>query len=391
MTEQQKDQNGGPFSGIKIVDLTLALSGPTCTAYLADMGAEVIKVQEPGGYNPGALRYFNRNKKSVTLNLKTDKGKEILRRFVLWGDVLVENYRPGVMKRLGFDYPDIKKINPRMIMTSISGYGQTGLYAQRGGIDTIGQAMGGLMSLIGPDENMPMDAGFALSDLTAGIFAALGTVTALYHQKATNQGQRVDASLVDSIVSLLNGSLISVARGEPQLRGQERWWRSLPGGGWFRAKDGVWVTIMAQGDPAWPRMAAAMGRPELGSDPGYAKRKDRSEKGKEIHDMMQAWASTKTGAEIEELLEHSGVPFGRVQTLQEVLKDPNLKARGMFKEVDFDGEKLPLFGPYPELSETPGSFRTGSPQLGAHNEEIYCGLMGFSIEEFNALKQDGII
>jgi crotonobetainyl-CoA:carnitine CoA-transferase CaiB-like acyl-CoA transferase len=391
MNEQTKNENGGLFSGIKVVDLTQALSGPTCTVFLADMGAEVIKVQAPGAFNPRDLSYYNRNKKSITLNLKTDKGKEIMRRLVLWGDVLVENYRPGVMKRLGFDYPDIKKINPRMIMTSISGYGQTGPYAGRGGIDTVGQAMGGLMSLIGPADGPPMDAGMAIADISSGVFAALGTVMALYRQRTTGLGQHVEVSLVDSIVYFLTGPLIDCFRGNPPQKGNAWFWKRLPGGGWFQAKDGPWVVIMAEGEESWPRMAALMGRPELATSPGYTNRKERGEHAIEIHDVMAEWAIARTADEIEAEIAKEGIPFGRVQTLPEVLNDPGLRARGMFKDVNFDGLVVPLFGPYPQLSETPGSFRTPAPRLGDHNEEIYCELMGFSKEDLNVLKQNGVI
>lgn len=391
MDKQQNNENRKLFDGVKVIDLTRAIAGPTCTVFLADMGAEVIKIQEPGAYNPRDLIYFNRNKKGVTLNLKTEKGKEIMRRFILWGDVLVENYRPGVMKKMGFDYPEVKKINPRIIMTSISGFGQTGPYAHRGCFDTIGQAMGGLMSLIGPAEGHPWDSNTPLSDISTGVFGALGTVMALYHQQATGMGQHVEASLVDSIVHLLAGSLIDHFKGNPPRKGEAWFWEKLPGAGWFKSKDGRWIVIMAQ--TKWAQIAPILGRPDLVDAPGYRSREERSRNSVAIHDIMEQWTSAKTLDEIEDMLEKGNIPFGRVQDLSEVLNDPGLRARGMFKDVNIDGEEevIPLFGPYPQLSETPGSYRTPAPRIGEHNEEIYCGIMGFSKEELSQLKDEGII
>lgn len=391
MNEQEHNGDRELFDGVKVVDLTRAISGPTCTVFLADMGAEVIKVQNPFEFTPRDLAYYNRNKRSVSLNLKSEKGKEIFRRFVLWGDVLVENYRPGVMKRLGFDYPEVKKINPRIIMTSISGYGQTGPYAPRGGNDTVGQAMGGLMSLIGPADGPPWDTNIPLADISSGVFGALGTVMALYHQQATGLGQHVRSSLVDSIVYFLTGPLIDTFRGSPPKKGDAWYQEKLPGAGWFLSKDGHWIVIMAQ--RKWAEMATIMGRPELGNAPGYKTRKERGGRSIEIRDMMAQWAATKTVEEIEAAVGEKGIPFGRVQTPQEVLNDPGLRARGMFKKmkIDDEGDEVPLFGPYPQLSLTSGSYRTPAPHMGEHNEEIYCGLMGYSKEELAQWKNDGII
>lgn len=390
MNEQENNVKHKLFEGVKVVDLTRALSGPTCTVFLGDMGAEVIKIQDPGAYNPKDLTYYNRNKKSVTLNLRSDKGKDILRRFILWGDVLVENYRPGVMSKMGFDYPAIKEINPRMIMTSISGFGQTGPYARRGGFDTVGQAMGGLMSLIGPANGPPWDTNIPLSDLSTGVFAALGTVMALYHQQATGLGQHVETSLVDSIVYFLTGSLIDCHLGNPPKKGEAWFWEKLPAAGWFKSKDGRWIVIMAQ--TKWPQMASVLGRTDLIDAPGYRSREERKGNSVKIHDMMEEWVITKTLDEIEDTLEKEGIPFGRVQDLQDVLVDPGLRSREMFKNVNINGDgSIPLFGPYPQLSETPGSYGMPAPGLGEHNEEIYCGIMGFSKEELDQLKDEGVI
>lgn len=400
MSEPDIKSNPGPLSGVKVLDLTRALAGPICTMILTDMGAETIKVEEPprgeGGRagQPSASaepQPFNRNKKSVTLNLRTDRAKEILRRLIQWGDVLVENYRPGFMKRIGFDYPAVREINPRVIMTSLSGYGQTGPYAQRAAFEPVGQAMGGLMSVTGPADMPPMDAGAAVADISTGVFGALGTVLALYHQKSTGQGQHVDASLVESIVFLMGLNLSFYNIGQDPGKGGLFSPTRTPGGGSFQTKDGIYIIIMAQSDQHWPIIARIIGREDLAADPDYKIRRDRSKHGVEINSMMEAWVRSHTIDEVESIMDEAGIPFGRVQTLEDMLKDPHLKARGRFQNFEFQGKMLPMIAPYPVLSDTPGSVRTLWPTIGQHNEEIYHDLLGFSVEELAAFKKEGAI
>ncbi|MFC1532107.1 CaiB/BaiF CoA transferase family protein [Thermodesulfobacteriota bacterium] len=398
MSESQSNGNPGPLSGIKVVDLTRYVSGPACTMILSDMGAETIKVEPPGkgeqarstpplvddisGYFPT----LNRNKKSITLNLRTDKGKEIFRRLILWGDVLVENYRPGVMQQIGFDYPVIREINPRMIMVSISAYGQTGPYVGRVGFDTVAQAMGGLMSMTGPANSPPMSAGGPFADLPAGIFGVVGTLLALYNRQSSGLGQHVESTLMESVVFMLTPDLLNYTRGRIYERGAKRW-----PGGTYQAKDGHYIVIFAHDDNHWPLMADILGRQDLANAPGYRNRAERNDRGEELSGLIEAWVRTHAINEVEAALDEAGIPFGRVQTFAEVLKDPNLKARGMFKEVDHYGEVLPLFGPYPLLSDTPGAIRTPCPRLGQHNDEIYPNLLGLSEKEMETLKSDGVI
>lgn len=400
MNELNIKGNPGSLSEIKVVDLSRALAGPICTMILADMGAEIIKVEAPPMGNEGGAdqpsvsaepQPFNRNKKSVTLNLQTGKAKEILHRLIQWGDVLVENYRPGFMKRIGFDYPAVRKINPRMIMTSISGYGQTGPYAQRAAFEPVGQAMGGLMSVTGPADMPPMDAGAAVADIGTGVFGALGTLLALYHQKSTGLGQHVDASLVESIVFLmgLNLSLYNIGQdpGKGGLFSPTR----TPGGGIFQTKDGAYIIIMAQSDQHWPIIARIIGREDLATAPGYKIRAQRAKHGVEINNLMEAWVRSHTIDEVEAIVDKVGIPFGRVQTLEDLLRDPHLKARRRFQNFEFQGKMLPMIAPYPVLSDTPGSVRTLWPTIGQHNEEIYHNLLGFSLEELDAFKREGVI
>ncbi len=398
MSKPGKNANPGPLGRVKIIDLTRAIAGPSCTMLLADMGAEVIKVEEPG--RGDFSRYFapidgdigegfaviNRNKKSITLNLLNDKGKEILRKLLQQADVLTENYRPGFMQDIGFDYPAVREINPRIIMVSISAFGQTGPYAQRPGDDPVGQAMGGAMrSTSGPD-GIPQTLGVALASQGASLFGAFGTLLALYNRELTGLGQYIDVSLMESVVHFMGRSLLSFAHG--QNTGE---WRPRGPTSSFRTKDSRYIVIEANPDNQWPIMAGILGQPEKATAAGYRTMAERTRHGREIRQAIEAWAGSKTIDEIETILKESNLSFGRVQTLADLLEDPGLKARGLIKEVNYNGETLPLFGPYPMLSDTPGSIRMSSPHLGQHNKEIYGQLLGLSTAELAVLKREGVI
>lgn len=394
------ENHAGPLNGVKILDLSRVLAGPICTMILADMGAETLKIEHPkdnlknrtAGISGGeAFHTINRNKKSITLNLKSKQSKEILTRLIKWADVVVENFRPGFMKRIGFDYPAIKEINPRAILTSISGYGQTGPYAHRAAFDSIGQAVGGLMSVTGPAELPPMDAGAAISDITAGVFGALGTALALYHQKVTGLGQHVDASLVESIVFLMGFNLSLFNAGDSPEKGGLFSPTRTPGAGMFLTKDNVYLVIMAQSDPHWLLLARLLGLEQLISDPEYKTRADRAKHGHEIAAMIEAWVAGKNIVEAEAILENSGIPFGRVQTVPQMLSDPHLIERGRFQEYETGGEKQSMIAPYPILSETPGWVRSLWPKPGQHNDEIYRDILGYSIDEIEHLRTEGTI
>ncbi len=393
--DKSKEENL-PLGGVKVIDLTRAVAGPVCSMILADMGAEVIRIEEPEqNEDPAnqllsrdAIKLFDRNKKSITLNLRTEKGKDILRRLIKWGDVLVENYRPGVMQKMGLDYPSVREINPRIVMTSISGYGQTGPYAGRAGLDGIGQAMGGLMSVTGPMDSPPTAAGTTVSDISTGIFGALGTTLALYKRNSTGLGQHVESSLMESIVFLMSFSLAKYAVGLPSEKSERK---GTTGTGCFLTKDGKYICLAGQNANHFPLLAHMIGRDDLATAPGYKTRAERVEHTEEINDVIRAWTASHNIQEIEDGLDKTGIPFGRVQTVADLMKDPHLKARGRFADLDFYGQMKSVFGPYPVLSDTPGSIRTPIPRLGEHNEQVYGGLLGFSKEEMGTLKSQGII
>jgi len=389
------NDNNMALGGIKVVDLTRAIAGPVCSSLLADMGAEVIRVESPDrdkdlANQPladTAMKLFQRNKKSITLNMRTEKGKDLLRRLIKWGDVLIENFKPGVMQEMGLDYPNVKEINPRIVMVSISGYGQTGPYSGRAGLDWVGQAMGGIMSMTGPPDNPPMLAGAPIADISSGVFAALGAVTALYRSKSTGSGQQVETTLMDSIAYLMGFHIAKYAFGQDIVKGG----LVTPGSGTFLTGDGHYIVIMGALAQHFPRFAQLIGRDDLAAAPGYQTRAERMEHAEEINAAIQAWMNTQTITVVETALEKVGIPFGRVQTIEELMKDPHLIARNRIVEVEVDGQKKIMPGPYPILSDTPGTIRAPCPELGEHNEEVYGNILGFSQDELTALKNDGVI
>jgi crotonobetainyl-CoA:carnitine CoA-transferase CaiB-like acyl-CoA transferase len=384
-----------PLSGIKVVDLTRAIAGPVCSTLLADMGAEVIRVESPDrdkdlANQPLAdlaVKLFHRNKKSITLNIRSEKGKNILRRLIEWGDILIENFKPGIMQEMGFDYQAVKKINPRLVMVSISGYGQTGPYAGRAGLDGVGQAMGGIMSLTGPPGSPPLLAGAPISDISSGVFGALGAVLALYRCKSTGLGQHVESTLMDSIAFMMGFNIAKYAVGQTNIKGGI----VTPGSGTFQTKDGHYIVIMGALAQHFPRFAHLIGREDLATAPGYQTRLERMDHGEEINAAIQVWMDTQTITVVEAAMEKLGLPFGRVQTIEELMKDPNLIARNRIAEVEVDGQKKTILAPYPILSDTPGTIRTPCPKLGEHNKEVYETILGFSANELADLKIDGII
>jgi len=399
MTTGRNGNGKGALEGVKVIDMTRFGAGPICTQNLGDMGAEVVKVEEPNGdparYNAplkgdvgGYFPAFNRNKKSVTLNLRAEKGKDLFRKLVKWADIIVENFRPGTMEKLGIGYDDLRKLNQRIILVSITGFGQTGPLAGRAAFDGVAQAVGGLMALTGFPDREPVRAGVLVGDMTGGMIGTIGALTALYHQKATGEGQRVDASMYDALLVLLSARMMTHVRGARVSRGD---YSPVAPCGTFLSKDGKYFYIMGHDNNHFPHVARLAGHPDLVDKPGYKTRAERAKRTKELNDMLGAWVASKTAAEVSADLEKSGVPFGLVQDVDDVLRDPHVRATGTIVEVDHEGERLPLVGLVPKLSVTPGSIRSIAPHLGQHNEAVYCGTLGLSKSELAELKQAKVV
>jgi len=392
-----------PLNGIRVLDLSRFVAGPFCCMLLADMGAEVIKVEkrgrgddarELGPYANGVSLYFtqyNRNKKSITLDFRSKKGQELLRSLITKSDVLVENFRPGTLDAMGLTNETLEKLNPGLIVTSISGFGQTGPYRNRAAFDCIAQAMSGLMSLTGKKNDVPLLCGTWVADFTAALYAAFGTVVAIYHKKITGEGQRVDIALLDSLVSILATAIpLYTSNGLIQERWGNRDKISGPANA-FKAKNG-YVYIHAGTDPLFKRLANVMGKSSLLEDPRFNSVEDRMNNIQDIEDIVQEWVSTKTVEEIELLLVEAGIPVSKIAEIPDVVKNPQLKAREQIVYLDYPGAgKITVGGVTVKLSKTPCKVKRRPPLLGEDNEEILSVLLGLTNKQIEQLKSERII
>jgi CoA:oxalate CoA-transferase len=391
-----------PLSGIKVVDLTRILAGPFCTQLLADLGADVIKVEPPGRGDPvrgqGAIKdglswyyaQFNRNKKSLTLDLYSDQGRAVLADLIRRADVLVENYRPGVLGRMGFDAVRLEDLNPALIVGSVNGYGSTGPYVDRPAFDFIAQAMSGFMSVSGgPGE--PMRAGPPIADLVAGLYAALGIVAALFARgRSAAQGQRVEASLTGGLISMLAYfSAQYLATGElPERTGNDH--PVVYPYGLFRAADSD-VAVAPSTPVHVRRFLEALELGHLLDDAAFADNAARVRNRERLRSLINAAIATATVAQWIERLNAAGVPCGRVMNLAEVFSDPQVLAQDMMLEIAHPGHGPVLMTGFPmKLSATPARLRRPAPGLGEHTEEVLRGV-GYSSERIATLRRDGVV
>ena len=391
------------LDGIRIIDFSKALAGPYCTMLLADMGAEVIKVEMPGsgddsrGWGPpfieGEAAYFlsvNRNKKSITLNLKDPKAKEIALKIIEKADIVLESNRPGVMTKLDLDYETVKKINPEIIYCSISGFGQTGPYSKRPGFDQVIQGYGGIMGLTGEKGGGPLKVGIAVTDIATGMFAATGILTALYHRERTGQGQHVDASMLDGQVSWLTyqAGRYLASGNVPQRIGSAH--PLIVPYQDFEASDGF-INIAAGNDNLWKKFCAVTDLSDIVDDPKFATNPKRVENRDEVVEIVSKKINTKTMQEWLDILNDAGVPCGPIYTVDQIFKDPQVLAREMLVELDHPKcGKIQVTGSPIKLSETPAEITTHPPMLGEHNSSILQEF-GFSEEDITKLKEDKVI
>jgi crotonobetainyl-CoA:carnitine CoA-transferase CaiB-like acyl-CoA transferase len=391
----------GALSGLRVIDLTRVLAGPFCTMMLADMGAEVIKVEEPGKgddsrhfapFRNGESAYYmnlNRNKKGVTLNLK--KGRDIFIELVKTADVLVENYRPGTMDRLGLGYETLKKINPRLVYGAVSGFGDTGPYRLRPGYDIIGQAMGGLMSTTGWPGGEPTRTGTAMGDVLAGLSVTIGILAALRHRDQTGCGQKVDVALVDSVVASLEViTQIYLTDGHIPERIGNRYESTYPYDS-FKANDGD-VVVGAANDKLWQLVCQVIEQPDLQNDERFDTNHKRVQRHAEIKPIIEAWTKTHSVDEIVDRMLAAGVPVAPINTIDRLVTDPHIAvAREMFVDVEHPkAGVLKLTGAHIKLTETPPAIRTPSPELGQHNGEVFGSLLGMASSDIEKLTQDGV-
>ena len=392
-----------PLDGIRVIDLSRVVSGPLCTMNLADMGADVVKIEEPGrgdesrAFGPpflgGESPYYlsvNRNKRSCTVNLKRDAGKAILWRLLDTADVVVQNFRPGAMARLGLDYDAVAARHPRLIYCSISGFGDSGPDAVRPGYDLVVQGESGLMDLTGEADGPPTRIGTSIADLTAGVMAAQGITLALYARQTTGRGQHVKIAMLDAVASLLTYNAGNYfATGEsPTRRGNDH--PSVVPYQTLRAKDG-WMNLAVANDSLWVRYCDAIERPDLRDDPRFATAPERVNHRDTLVPIIVALTAARTVQQWVDLLGAAGVPCGRIRNVAEVCTNPQLTERG--KVVDRPHPTagiVTMIGLPIELSDTPGRIQTAPPLLGEHTDDVLRDA-GYTDDEIHTFRKDGAI
>jgi formyl-CoA transferase len=405
MTAPAADFSRGPLADLRVVELGSLLAGPFCGQLLGDLGAEVIKVESPNQGDP--LREWGRdkvngkslwwpvvarNKKSVTLDLRQPEGQQVLRELVAQADFLVENFRPGTLEKWHCGYQELAQVNPRLIMIRVSGYGQTGPYAARAGFGAIGEAMGGLRYVVGDPSTPPSRMGISIGDSLAATFACLGALSALHYREVTGRGQMVDSAIYEAVLNMME-SLITEYDKTGYIR--ERTGAILPNiapSNVYPTRDGSMVLIGANQDAVFARLAQAMGRPGLASQPEYATHTARGEHQAQLDELVAAWTRTRTRTEVLQLMEQFGVPAGLIYRAPEMLEDPQFKARNAIVSVPHpDFGEIRMQNVAPRLSETPGTIRSPSPDLGQHNDEVYLRLLGMPPERYARLKSGQVI
>jgi len=392
------------LDGIRVLDLSRIIAGPFCSQILGDMGADVIKVEQPGSgdetrtwgppFANGEAVYFfcvNRNKRSLTLNLKDSRGQAIFRALVKRSDVLLENFKPGTLAKLGLDYEALRPENPRLIYCAVSGFGRTGPYADRGGFDVIAQAVGGLMGITGEPDGPPVKVGVAMTDIATALYAHGAILAALYAREQTGVGQRIDASLLETQIAALINIASSYLNGGvlPQKWGTAH--TNIVPYQAFRTKDGHLIVGGAT-DRLWMKLCEALELPDLAQDPAYATNEQRVRHRAEIVRRLEERLGTKTRKEWEAILAPTGVPCGAINRMDEVFADPQVEHLGMVWEATH-----PQTGPIRMVrnpvtfSETPVALRQLPPRLGEHTEDVLRDLLGYAQADIEALRAAGVV
>ncbi|GIH80837.1 CaiB/BaiF CoA transferase family protein [Planobispora longispora] len=396
---------GLPLGDIRVVELGQLLAGPFCGQLLGDFGAEVIKVEDPGRGDP--MRQWGRekphgkslwwpvvarNKKSVTCDLRTARGQELVRELAARSDVLLENFRPGTLERWGLSPGELHAINPRLVITRVTGFGQTGPYAPRAGYGSIGEAMGGIRYVTGDPDRPPSRAGISLGDSLAATHACIGTLVALHERERSGRGQVVDSAIYEAVLAMMESLLPEWQQASYR---RERTGPVLPNvspSNVYPTEDGESLLIAANQDSVFRRLAAVMGEPGLADDPRYATHGARGAHMAELDELIAAWTACHPADDLLARLNDGGVPAGRVYTAEDMFADPHFAAREAIVRVPHpDFGELAMQNVTPRLSETPGGVRSPGPALGRHNDEVYRGLLGLGEEEMARLRTERVI
>ncbi len=394
----------GPLSGIRVVELGQVIAGPFCGQLLGDYGAEVIKVEPPGAGD--VLRQWGRtdltgdslwwsvaarNKRSVTIDLRSAEGQQLVRDLVAQADILVENFRPGTLERWGLGWAELSALRPELIMVRISGFGQTGPYARRAGYASIGEAMGGLRALTGFPDRPPIRVGISIGDSLTGMFGALGALAALEARRRTGRGQVVDASIFESVLAVTESLVVDwCARGKTR----ERTGPTLPGiapSNVYPTTDGQ-VLLAANQDSVFRRLVEVMDMPELATDPRFVDHRARGTNMAEIDTIIAGWTQRWGSAELLDRLHRAGVPAGLVYEPRDMVADPHFSERGSITTVpDERHGELSMQAVVPQLSETPGGIRWAGQALGADTDAVLTGLLGLSTQDVEKLRGQGVV
>ncbi|HXZ97549.1 MAG TPA: CaiB/BaiF CoA-transferase family protein [Burkholderiales bacterium] len=393
-----------PLKGLKVIELGTLIAGPFCARILAEFGAEVIKIESPEGGDPlrqwrklykgTSLWWFlqARNKKSLTVNLKSQQGQEIVRKLVKDTDIVVENFRPGALEKWGLGWDSLSAINPGLVMVRLSGYGQTGPYRDMTGFGAIGESMGGMRFLTGYPDRPPVRVGISIGDSIAAMYGVIGALMAIYHRQMNRgRGQVVDVALYESVFSLMESLLP-----EYDMLGfvRERSGASLPGivpSNTYSCRDGKYVVIGANSDSIFKRMMLAIGRQDLGNDPSLASNAGRVARTEELDQAISQWTSQNDLVEVLQVLNAADVPASKIYSIADIVEDVHYQAREMIQQFKLkDGRMLRIPGIVPKLSETPGKTAWLGPELGEHTAEILSAL-GIDSKQQKILKQQGVI
>jgi formyl-CoA transferase len=398
----------GPLAGIKVLELGTLIAGPFCARMLAEFGAEVIKIEAPEGGDPirqwrvlkdGTSLWWSvqaRNKKSVTLNMKDERGRAIARQLALEADIIIENYRPGVLEKWDLGYEQLKAVNPATIMVRLSGFGQTGPMKDLPGFGAVGESMGGLRYVSGFPDRPPLRVGISIGDSVAALHGVIGAMMALRHRDATGgrergEGQMVDVALYESVFNLME-SLVPEYDQAGVIR--ERTGGALPGivpSNTYTTRDGDNIVIAGNGDAIFKRLMLAIGRIDLAGDPQLARNDGRVPRTAEIDHAIQSWCDTQDIDSALAVLKAADVPSSKIYSVRDMMSDPQFLARDMFEQHHFpDGTPVKLPAISPKLSATPGHTKWMGPALGQHNDEVLAAL-GYSAQQIAAFRQDKVL
>ena len=396
----------GPLTGIRVLELGSFIAGPFAGQLLGDYGAEVIKIEPPkvgdpmrkwGHCDPNGHSYWwpaiARNKHSVAINLRSDEGREIVRRLALQSDVVLENFTPGRLSEWQLGYSDLAKENPGLIMTHVSGFGQTGPRATDPGFGSIGEAMGGIRHTTGWPDRQSTRAGISLGDAIASLFAVIGTMAALNERQSSGKGQEVDVAIYEAVFALMESTIADFELGG-HIRG--RTGSILPGvapSNVYPTADGANVLIAGNADAIFRRICEAMQQPELADDPRYVDHEHRGTNQEELDDLIGAWTATFLVNDLEALLDSHAIPYGRIFTAPDMLSDPQFAARELIKRYEDEvlGQEVPMAAPVPMFSRTPAVIASTGPELGQHTEQVLQEVAGYSGEQIANMRERKVI